>query len=73
MKHNLTPKDKSISITFGLNNFGFWKEKFGTRYVRRNGYFHFSIIAGWVTLWISSPSLYHLNAITLNKLDELKK
>ena len=68
----LTQKDKSISITFGINNWGFWRPSFYFRFAKEPKFFLIWLMAGWITVWISKPSLYQIYFMSQKKQDEPK-
>jgi len=68
----LTKQDKSASITLGINNITFWKNKVFLRLRKSKYFFHFHLTFFWITLMVQYPSSYQLNAHYLNEIDRLK-
>ena len=69
----IAPNDKSISITIGLNNLGFWRPRICFRRAKKYGFITYFLALGWITVWINAPALYHANAFFIEENERLKK
>lgn len=66
---HINANDWSFGITVGINNLGFWRPKFGLC-KKKHGIFLF---AGWLTIILSRPTMYHFNAFYAQKIAELTR